>query len=257
MYVKYGLYLVKDVWTQKVKIGYAIISVDESRSNNKKAIRSIMTLPEITGIEFVDGRTDGVVDKYLSDNNIAVHGGGFFYGELGIWASQINCWKWIAESEYDAVIIFEDDASVSENFDRLLNQLLEFMPKDFDFTSLFVPRNQLADYHYDRYFKKDGGWELNSSSTLSFNDSPHYIGNSVLVTAYQGWGCQAMMYSKSGAVKLLNEVNLHGIAYPVDCLIFMLSQIGIINGYTPAPQVLRVVEHDDPGTIARATGMRS
>ena len=240
------------------------MTVDDSRAKLKTDMREKMgaiSIPEVTDVKFIDGRVPGDIEKYIKDNNFII-GNGFHRGELGIWFSTINSWRWLVTSDYDALIVMEDDATISESkyFSNILNQLISLLPKDWDFTTLFVPNNQTQDYFYDRLFNSNGGWELRPDGRGTngrFEDSPQYIGNVTLVRSYQGYSNVSVMYSKSGAQKLLNLIDKNGIRGPVDCWLYEeeFKPQGNINGYAPAPHVLRVVEFTEMGTIARNSGM--
>ena len=55
-------------------------------------------------------------------------------GVVGVWASNFLAWKNLLESDYDAVIIFEDDAEMKDNFFEMFYKIyivkyLEFQIK--------------------------------------------------------------------------------------------------------------------------------
>ena len=239
-----------------MKIAYTIISVDESRRELKEKIRENMIYPEISSIKFVDGRSPGAIEAEVERYNCTV-GSGFFYGELGVWFSQLNCWQWLAGSGYDALLVLEDDAVLNANFPLLMEKILVDLPEDFDFVSLSVPQNQMMDYYYDRRFLSDGGWELISHNRKRFTHSVHYIGSNVISTAYQGYACVATMYSRAGATKLIDIFKKKGIYTPVDCFLFLERNQGNLNGYAPTPNFPSPVGYLEKGTIARSTVMYS
>lgn len=239
-----------------MKAAYTIITVDDSRADLKRALRERMRgyLPEISDIDFVDARKIDV-DAELQRRGLAVNGK-FHIGEIGVWLSQINAWEYIAnQDEYDAVIVFEDDAVVCPEFELIFQFVWAELPKSFDFMALAVPADQLVDYYYDRTFTEHGRWELNSNMRKHLHYSDHYIGSRFVAKAYQGYSCVATMYSKAGAQKLLDLVKEHGLNAPVDCFIFNMHHTGPLNGYAMMPTVKNVVTFEEKGTIARATGM--
>lgn len=241
-----------------MNIAYTIISVDEGRLGLKTKIHEAMWsvgVTELSGIEFVDARVPGAVTRYMKKNKIRVEGEAIFLGELGVWFSQMNAWQAISESDFDAVIVFEDDAVVNNVFIDKFDIIVERIPKDFDFVALNVPTDQNIDYYYDREFDSNGGWTLRSSRRRRLTASDHYIGNPLICTVYQGYSCVANMYSRKGASKLLDISKSNSIVGPVDCMIYQESFKGNLKGYTFMPNVLPMVEFKETGTIARSTDM--
>lgn len=240
-----------------MKIGYMVMSVDDSRQSTKATLhRQMREYDNLSDkVDFVDGREHGVIEEYISKNNIKVGDGNFHWGELGVWFSSINAWKAIVASECDAVIVFEDDAAVLPLFHPMLDKIKEELPDDFDFMSLFVPPDQTYDYYYRRRFFPGGGWELTSNTHYALKESPNYIGSKYVSKAYQGYSNVAIMYSKQGAQKILDMVDEFGVNAPVDCFIFAEHLMGHLNGYSLMPVAKQIVTFVEHGTIARATGM--
>jgi GR25 family glycosyltransferase involved in LPS biosynthesis len=238
-----------------MNLGYTIISVDDSRKLTKDEIRATVDLPEITDIDFVDGRDSVQFDRFLREYGTLIRGKNFFYGELGVWGSNLNAWKYLVESDLDALLVFEDDALPWVDFSKRFPEYIADLPRGFDFFSLHPPENQLADYYYQRSFNLDGGWNLTSPVHHKLNTSPHYTGSKYIASAYQGYGNVAMLYSKTGAQEILKLVERNGIYTPVDCFLYLEHHKGNLDGYTLMPNVLGLVDYDEPGSIARSTGM--
>ena len=238
-----------------MNLGYTIISVDESRADTKEDLRKQMWLPEVTDIEFVDARPEGVIDQTVEDNRLKITGNKFHCGELGVWFSQINCWKWLANSDLDGLIVLEDDAVVLPDAEYIFNAIVSLLPENWDFVVLRVPDDQLNDYYYNRTFFPDGGWRMNSLTRFTKTQSPHYLGNDLLATAYQGYSCVATLYSREGAKKLLDLVDEHGLYTPVDCFLFLENNKKALRGFAPLPQVAPMFTMLEHGTITRHTGM--
>lgn len=241
-----------------MKIAYTIISIDNNRVELKTKIHEAMKATgtqELTGIEFVDARVPGVAHKYARKNKIQIKGNAIFLGELGVWFSQMNSWKAIAKSDYDAVIVFEDDAVVNPVFVDKFDIIMNRIPSDFDFVALNVPSDQNMDYYYDREFDSNGGWKLRTDTRKRLLSSSHYIGDPLICTSYQGYSCVANMYSRKGASKLLDITKKNPIVGPVDCMIYQESFKGNLNGYTFMPNILPMVGFKETGTIARSTDM--
>lgn len=239
-----------------MNIAYTIMTVDDSRKDLKDKLRENMSIPEITDIKYIDGRIPGVTDDYIKKHSLTVHGGGFHYGELGVWFSQMESWRHIANTDYEGVIVLEDDAVVLQpQFDNVMPIVMEYLPNDYDFISLLIPQDQRQDYFYDRLFDHRGNWVLHSHVHRNHFTSDHYIGNPYVATAYQGYSCVATMYSPKGAEKLLRLVDKEGIWTPVDCFIFCENFMGELEGFAMMPDAPVIFEYIEKGSIARSTGM--
>ena len=118
-------------------------------------------------------------------------------GVIGVWASNYKAYKRFLESDYDTLVLFEDDILLSANFQTVLNTYVSELPVDWDFFSFFVPDDSL----------------------FAFNSS-HEIGAENVCTSYQQWSCAGYMVSKEGARKAVEDVESRGINCPVDWYIF-------------------------------------
>lgn len=238
-----------------MKIIYAVISIDDSRSATRWETKQTMRFPELTGVEFVDGRIHGKIVKYIQQNDILVTGQNFHFGELGIWFSNLNVWKAFLDTDADAIIVFEDDALITPDFHGRLSRVLTDLPEDFDFISLHVPENQHGDYYYDREFMEDGSWRMRSSVLRQKYTSQHYMGSRYVATAYQGYGAVTIMYSRAGVLKILDLIEKYGIYTPLDLFLFLENFKRNLAGFTLMPDAPKLLDYEEYGTIARATGM--
>lgn len=235
---------------------YSIISIDDSRANTRYEIKqTIKWIDELKNVEFVDGRIHGKIIKYIHQNGIKITGKNFHYGELGIWFSNINVWKAFLETDADEIVVFEDDALIHPAFEARLHATMQDVPEGWDFVSLHIPENQHGDYYYDREFMADGSWTMRSSILRQKHTSQHYIKSRYVATAYQGYGAVTMMYSRAGVEKILNLIDKVGIYTPIDLFLFREHFKGNLNGYALMPDAPKLIDYDEPGTIARATGM--
>lgn len=236
-----------------MKVAYTIVSIDDSRAGTRQAIRERMAfLPEATGIECVDGRNVARLDECLRGYQASAQ---LQDGELGVWFSQINCWRHLARSNLDALLVVEDDAEIDAGIEFAMSRFMERLPEGWDFFALHVPQDQKQDYFYERSFGADGTWHLVSERRHTLESSPHHFGDPILAIAYQGYSSVATLYSRSGAEKLLALVG-PAIRDPVDCFLFTQHYRGCLRGYAPKPYIRDLVVHREHGTIARATGMR-
>lgn len=217
------------------EINYAIISIDDSRQEKKSHIRNVLFFyDEVKDIEYIRG-ADLEQVKRFREQNPQMMGSSLYtprLGEIGVWLSQYNCWKWAAENKRH-LMVFEDDAILEPNFEKNWMTLLEELPADYDFLAIFVPNNQLGDYNAIIKYDEEGVptvWNQTSPEWSSFN-----FGAKNLAKAYQGYGAVATMFSPKGAQKLIDIAHERGIYTPVDCFFFLNAHSGRLDGYAPKP----------------------
>ena len=132
----------------------------------------------------------------------------FKYGELGIWASNLLAMQNFLESDYDVLMLMEDDISYNENFVQLLDAYLKDMPEDWDVFSYFCHSNQFSLFN-------------------------NIYNGARIVPAYQDWSMLCYLLNKRGAKKILDSVKETGINMPIDWYIF--RQPDRFKSYTLAP----------------------
>jgi GR25 family glycosyltransferase involved in LPS biosynthesis len=122
-------------------------------------------------------------------------------GALGCYMSHVNIWKWLLnQPSIDRVVVFEDDAYLSDNAVDKIDTCLQSIPfESIDFFS----------FGYNNTSK---------GFTEEVND---------FVSLYRGefWGLQGYMITKKGATKLLENI------FPIDVQID--SYIGLFAEYNP------------------------
>lgn len=126
----------------------------------------------------------------------------------------------MAENNIDKLLIFEDDAKLSEEFIDKYNLFLDYCPKDYDVFSIFVHENQFPRF--------------NSNDII----------NDYIAKGYQDWSTLCYVVSNSGAKKLLGYVKNIGMDYPTDWFIFRHGAKGIFNVYTFPPEKVGGIEID-------------
>lgn len=230
------------------QIKYTIISIDDSRQSKKSHIRNVLFFyDEVKDIEFVNGSDTEQVKRIQKQfPNFKIHPEIWIpkKGELGVWYSQMQCWKWAADNNQH-LIVFEDDAIIDLAFEKVWHGLLEELPATYDFLSIFVPDNQEQDYMYVVQYDEQG-IPVNINLAPREEASTHYMGAQYLARAYQGYSCVATMYSPKGARKLLDLADRYGMYTPVDCFLFLRAHAGDLEAYAPKPSgyVKRVVSVD-------------
>jgi GR25 family glycosyltransferase involved in LPS biosynthesis len=164
------------------------------------------------------------LNDYYSENvglNIDP-GTNFRYAEIGCWASHHIAWKEFYESDYDAVVIFEDDIDIKDGFFENLLGNISLLPGDWDAFFALVPEGNFS--YYNR---------------------AHDIGSKAVCKAYQGNWLGAYVINKSGAEKLLSSAK-EKIRRPVDIHIFYSP--GLLNSYSIMPHTKMFVDGVDLGT---------
>jgi GR25 family glycosyltransferase involved in LPS biosynthesis len=137
-------------------------------------------------------------------------------GELGIWVSYINIFKYIVKNKIDRLLVIEDDADLSDRFVDELYLCLKDLPEDFDFLSLsyFTNQNDLTD-----------ATEIGSK----------YIHRSL----NQYSSAVGIIFSLQCAKKVLKLLQRVGLEYTNDCFIFHYSQKEMLNGFS-------LIKNDNP-----------
>jgi GR25 family glycosyltransferase involved in LPS biosynthesis len=163
-------------------------------------------------IKFVEENPDFNVDPtgYNLENKQ-----GWRYGEVGIWASNWLAWKSFIESEYDYLILMEDDIVLYENFLPELERYMKQLPENFDAFHAFCPSDQ--NHKYD--------------VSMDFSDE--------VCSSYQDWSAACYVVSRSGAQKMMYFAS-RGIRLPLDW--FMFRQKDLLSVYTLKPEAKRICD---------------
>ncbi|QNN99181.1 glycosyltransferase [Streptomyces phage Faust] len=132
-------------------------------------------------------------------------------GHLGIWYSVLNA------LEHAPIVTFEDDALLHSNFRAEFDARVSELPDDFDFFSLFIPRD--SDHLYTR--DKSAGW--------------------FICKTYQRYGGVSMYYSKRGAEKIKALLERDGITGQYDDTLYEYAKNGELEGYCSKPVVQDLV----------------
>lgn len=238
-------------------IKYTIMTLgDESRQPKRSAIKNEMFFyDEVKDIEFVDGADPEQV-KRMRERYPNFVGKDFWKpktGEVGVWYSQMNCWAW-ARDNGKHLIVFEDDAILTDHFVAKYMKLMEELPSDYDFFSIFVPNNQEGDYFQRGNYDHNG--VPSNMNWAPAERSMHNFGAANLAKVYQGYSCVATMYSPKGGERLLELADQYGMYTPVDCFLFLEAHRGNVVGYSPKPSQIteRLVSIDwDADSTIRET----
>jgi GR25 family glycosyltransferase involved in LPS biosynthesis len=196
---------------------YTIIHVNdrakEQMDHNKKILKDF---EYVDHIEFFNGNRGNAWDVInhmgIRQDTWNPYDGRSFSplpGELGIWVSTIRVWQYMIDNKIDKLLVLEDDIELQNDFLKNINMALEELPNEFDFLSL--------------YYFKDQNWVSEETEFGAANIHKSYN---------QYSAGQAILYSYSGAKKLLKSVMRKGIEYTTDCFIFRQSLERAVGGYS-------------------------
>ena len=176
----------------------------------------------ITNYEFFDAVDGTKLDPNDEAYNLFKHSntGVFKPGAVGCALSHYNIWKNIvSDDKYNPYVIFEDDATLSQNFKSELEKFLSDMTHD---TSIVHIGNHIHSNHPET--KK---W-LNI-----YRHDTSYTIHPLNKTMYGG-GTFGYIITKEGARKLLNYIWENGIQHEIDCLILKSN----FNLYETRPHIV-------------------
>lgn len=217
---------------------YTIITLNDDRALYKENIRKRVKfdeveLPAVNG-SFVD------LDFEMSSRGLHSPWGNAKKGEIGVWLSNFDRWQWAAEND-ETLIVFEDDAIPAPHFTHSAQAILDELPDDWDFLSLWVPDNQKVDYQYDLVYNHIG-------DPIIYGRKPYHeslFAHSILTAhVYQGYGMVALAYSPVGGRKLVSLARQTGACTPVDCWIYQQAHLEKLNGFAPTPPFANLVGYD-------------
>jgi GR25 family glycosyltransferase involved in LPS biosynthesis len=234
-----------------VTINYCIISIDNSRENYKQTIRN-----RVFGVEHhlvsVNGNAVDLNEELKTLGIRVEHKDETFSnGEIGVWLSQMNAWLYAYISRRE-LVVFEDDAIPTEQFNEMIMKYQLELPRDYDFCSLWVPENQMQDYLYDVDYDAEGR-PIKCGPGRYPGQSQYDFGAKTITNVYQGYGLVATLFSPKGGKNLIRLARETGIYSPVDCFLYLEAHKGNLQGYAPKPEFATAVEYDWAATSLRVT----
>lgn len=204
--------------TKKENICFKIFHIDSDapimQTRNILTQRAIKKLKE----NFDDFETPTIIIKNLTDVKdfysnelIKIDPKGFEKkgwkpGELGIWASNYIAWKNFEKSDYDSIILMEDDIVLDKNFNNKLIDYMNELPDDWDIFTVYIPEK--GNVRYNKANKK------------------LFVGKENICRVYQSWSCLCYIVSKRGAKKLLEQVK-NPISSPIDHYLFYHNDLNV------------------------------
>jgi GR25 family glycosyltransferase involved in LPS biosynthesis len=207
-------------------LNYSILSINDRAIENINNTKNIMSNFQEINVECVNGNK---VDskKMLDSMGITLNNWSWHSsprgGELGVWLSSINLFNKMINENIKNVLLFEDDATLSNNFLNNFLSMVEEIPEDYDFLSLVFP----------------------SSSKYLYKDDAEVGLSKICSAKYNHFSTIAILWSKNGAKKMIDSLNTYGIKHPIDIQIFdFLLSNNLINGYSIKPDQEQIVFHD-------------
>jgi GR25 family glycosyltransferase involved in LPS biosynthesis len=204
----------------KREINYHIIHIDDERKINRDHVDEVLNSNKVF-IPSLNAK-DPVALQEFKQKYTEVNPGWDEpkVGEFGNFASHYLAWKYLAESNLESLLVFEDDVLIELNFIEKYNLAMDNVPDDYDVLSIFVHPNQ-----YDRFDKTD--------------EISYYIAK-----GYQDWSTLCYVISKQGAKKLTEHVKQYGMTRPTDWFIFRGGHENLFNVYTLPPHFKSPVSVD-------------
>jgi GR25 family glycosyltransferase involved in LPS biosynthesis len=229
-------------------VKYNIVTINDDRIYSKVIIRKRLKGIDEVVIPATEGRKVDLA-KELEARGLRIPDGQLYsYGEIGIWLSMFDCWKWCADNDED-LIVFEDDAMPVRDFVTKLNVLRSELPPTWDFSALWVPPNQLIDYQYMVSYDEMGSPSI--AGILPEQLSLFDYGAQHVAQVYNGYGNVAMLYSPKGARALMKRAQEAKLYSPVDCFQYQEAHAGRLEGFAPKPKHADLVRYDWPETQVR------
>lgn len=153
------------------------------------------------------------VKKFYKKENISIdpkgfEGNGWKVGELGIWASNYLAWKNFLDSDYEYLVLMEDDIVLNKNFNEKLSYYISQLPKDWDAFTAFIP--ETGNVRYNK------------------NNKNLFIDSKDICRVYQSWSCLCYIVSRKGAEKLLEEVK-SPVSSPIDHYLFYHKNLNVYS----------------------------
>jgi GR25 family glycosyltransferase involved in LPS biosynthesis len=207
---------------------YTIIQInDRSKEQTKINKKHLKNLDYVNDIEFIDGNlkdAKSIINSYKIDTGVWSPYDGRemdpLPGEYGYWASMLNILQYMINEKIEALLVLDDDAELNNNSENVLNSAILDLPDNWDFLSLFYPPGQ---NHID----------------LESSIDKEYIHKAI----NQKSASVAMIYSYSGAKKILEVAQKIGMDYTFDCFIYKHCALNFLNGYSILPDLKKFATH--------------
>jgi len=183
---------------------FNIPGINEERDRNKSRIESSLELPKLSSPTMT---SQDPCPLYFAKK--------FKPGEVGLWHSTVLALREFAASDYDALLILEDDILLDPDFLYYSKMYLDRLPMFWDYF-----------YQYVHPWQGDN----------NYTDSCE-IGDTRICRSYQVWSNACFWISKKGAERLLEAVAQQPIDEAVDWYILKRGMERSWDVYTLKPNV--------------------
>jgi hypothetical protein len=215
---------------------YTIISVDDTRTDNKNELRLFLLDHQEIYLNFCDGRIPGELAKAKEYFDVPTPGP-FKAGEFGIFYSVLACLEYGAGN--NGIIYFEDDAIPTVGMCDRITNYIETLPENWGCFALWSPENQHGDYALVSGYDNTGVPKYDGKSKNIFD-----CGLGDIVKLWQGYGNVSFAFSQQGCKLMMQHIKQEGFYSPIDCLICIAAHRGVLDGYALKPQTPNLVNYD-------------
>lgn len=203
------------------KVDYTILKINDRANKTLEPLHQLLQ-KDFTyhNIEFVNYKTTNV-DDFFSSRGIKQNWIADLWGllpttspsELAVTASHLVAMEYLIKNNLDQLIVFEDDVILDSNFIGILTNCFKDLPKDYDFLadSTIIPNHQEF-----------------CTEERSINIGSNFICKAHLQNSHTGF----MLYSKTGAQKILEFYRKYGLICSIDTFLFWLARRGDLDAYT-------------------------
>lgn len=211
---------------------YTIFSIGSiGRESYIRSMEDTLRSWDRVTVKTVNGNKPGQLFLAMKKHDIPIGSHPFTVGQLGIWHSVLNALEAVGDSP---LVTFEDDALLSDNFTERFAELWPQVPADCDFFSLFMPADWRNTYYTGRILNRTGDI-IASLGTHPEGNALHRTTSPNIAKAYQKYGGVSMVYTPSGAKRILERIRETGLTEQYDDYLYRQSRLGFLNGYTVAP----------------------
>ncbi|MSX83310.1 MAG: hypothetical protein F2740_03080, partial [Actinobacteria bacterium] len=172
----------------KMRYQYKAFHIDGISLDRDLAVKDIkqsLSNIEELNVSTVNYSNENEIKEFVNKFSEFKPNRNFKVGELGVWASNYQAWNEFLKSDYDALLLFEDDIKIDDNFLDGMNEYLNRLPSDWDFFSPYVH------------------WWQSENIYNSYRDD---IGDEDLCRSYQSWSLACYFISKNGIKKALEDL---------------------------------------------------
>ena len=149
---------------------------------------------------------------------------GWKYSELGIWASNLCAMKNFLKTNYDYLMLVEDDVIISDDFFHYFNKYFYQLPEDWDIFSCFVHSNQFSKFTEET--------------------------ENEVVQSYQDWSTLCWLINRKSAEKIILDVLKNKISLSLDWYIFNKNKY---KSYTLSPASYKLVSLNEVDSTFQLT----